>query len=91
MNVRIEQGRNERRLAIARFTRQSVGADSPEIEVVCDLYWPEDFTLDGDPFVLWPLSVTFVDTRQPAELSPAERSSVMEAIVRRASTATPDW
>ena len=91
MHTKIEKATDGRKLARVRFQRQSPDADSPVIEVIYWLYWPEDFTLKGDPYVLYFLSATRTDTREAIQLTDEETAAVMEAAVIRASTEVQEW
>jgi predicted peptidase len=91
MQAQIKTTADRRRLVLVSFQRQSPDADSPQIEVVYRLYWPEDFTLKGDPYVLYFLSSTRADTREHVELTDSEITAVMEAAVVRAASECQEW
>ena len=91
INVKIETTPDKRRLAVATFERQSIRADAPTLQATFELYWPEDFTLEGDPYVLWFLASARIDTLEPVQLTATERSSIMEAVVVRAASLSSDW
>ena len=91
MRAKLDMADDGRRLIRVVFRRQSPDSDAPQIEVVYRLYWPEDFTIEGQPYVLMPLSCTRVDTREQATLSPGEVTLAMETAVGHAATIDQDW
>jgi hypothetical protein len=91
IQTKVDTTADKRRLVHVQFTRQSPDADAPTIEVVYRLYWPEDFTLKADPYVLYFLSSTRTDTREPMQLTDEEVDAVMEAAVVRAATECQEW
>lgn len=91
MQAQVDVATDKRRLVRVSFTRQSPDADSPTVEVVYRLYWPEDFTLQGEPYVLYFLSSTRTDTREHIQLTDEEIDAVMETAVVRAATECQEW
>jgi len=91
MHATIEHTPDKRRLVVVSFQRQSPDADTPTIEAVYQLYWPEDFTLQGDPYVLYFLSAIRTDTREAVQLTQEEITDIMEAAVVRAASECESW
>lgn len=91
MKAEIDEAIDGRRLVHVVFSRQSADSKALSIEVVYQLYEPSDFTLDGQPYVLLPISCTRTDTREAATLSPEETALTMETAVGRAATANDGW
>jgi len=73
------------------FERQSPEADTPTIEVIYALRFPEDVTLAAETRVLVHLSSTQVDTRQAIRLTSEEDSMVLESASDHAAAMTREW
>jgi hypothetical protein len=73
------------------FEREGAEANTPVIEVVYEVGFPETARLASDIKVLRLLSVTRIDTREPVNLTPEENKRVNEAITEFAAGMTEDW
>lgn len=91
MQAKIDTSADGRRIIKVTFQRQAPDSNAPWVEAVYYLYWPEDFSLKGDPFVLMPLSSTRIDTREPVTLTREEINATLEAAVVRAATECQEW
>jgi len=80
-----------RRLIHVVFEQESPDADAPTIEVVYELRYPEDFTLDNQHAkILIPLSATRRDTREPYSLTREEADAVHQVASAYAAELTSD-
>lgn len=87
-----EKSADGRRLVKITFERQSPDSDSPVIEVVYRLDYPQDFRIENNIPVLTFLTATRTDTREPVTLTPEEQREVVEAVTNKAAEAVPrDW
>jgi len=85
------QATDGRTLIHIQFERESPDADTPTIEVVYVLRFPEDVTLAAETRVLIFLSSTRVDTREVIQLAPEEERLVLEKASDFAASLTREW
>jgi len=85
MATHIYEASDNRMLVSVTFRRESPEGGEPKIEAIYHLHWPSSFTIQGDPFVLVPLSYTRTDTRQPVVLSMEEEKVILDEAVTAAS------
>jgi hypothetical protein len=79
MQITHENTADYRTLIKVSFDRESPNpARSPTVEVVFEYIPGEDFTLEVNPILLVPLSVTRSDTREPMVLTDDERRLVFQ-------------
>lgn len=91
MQASIETSADGRHIIKITFQRQGPDSFCPWIEAVYHLYWPEDFSLSGEPFALLPLSCTRVDTRESAQLTLEETNAVLEKAVVQVKIKSQEW
>ena len=80
---------DHRDLIIVNFERETPTGDGAQIEAVFELRCSESF-LNGRASVLFPLSSTRMDTREPVVLSDAEREEVYQEATECACTPTEE-
>lgn len=78
MRITHELAAHKQTVIKAQFDRQSPDADSPTIEVVYYVHFPEDMSLTDNTKVLVQRSVTRTDTRETMQLTDEENILVME-------------
>jgi len=91
MKARHETTFDKRTIVSVLFERESPEADSPTIEVVFLIHFPESFELDSDSKVLFHLSTTRTDTRERIDLTEEELKAVMHAAGEHAAGLAHDW
>jgi len=77
MRVKHELAAHNQIVIKVQFDRQSPDADSPTLEVVYYVYFPEDMSLTDNTKVLVQRSVTRTDTRETMGLTDEENIQVM--------------
>lgn len=91
MKATHEVATDKRVLIKVVFERESPNADSPTIEVVFQVYFPETFSVDGNIRTLFWLSATRVDTREVFFLTEEEIQEVIQTAGDHAAEMAPGW
>ena len=91
MRIHHETTYDKRVIISVLFERESPDADTPTIEVVFLVHFPESFELDSDSKVLFHLSTTRTDTREKINLTEEELKAVMYGAGEHAAGLTSDW
>ena len=86
-----EMAADKRILIKHTFEREGDSADTPVIEVVYEVRFPELASLTNDVKILSKVSITRTDTREPITLTPDEERWVDSAISEFAAGMTEDW
>jgi len=77
MRIMHELAAHKQTVIKVQFERQSPDADTPTLEVVYYVHFPEDLSLTDNTKVLVQRSVTRTDTRETVELTDEENMMAM--------------
>jgi hypothetical protein len=86
-----EMATDKRVLIKHTFEREGESADTPVIEVVYEVRFPEMANLANDVKILNRISVTRTDTRESAILTSDEEKRVSNSVSEFAACMTEDW